>query len=203
MATIPIDAIPGEVAHGTTRETNAGSTAASDISLGTRIRKRLERALPEPAVELKHDNPWQLLIATILAAQSTDATINRVTPVLFEAYPTPQALAEASQEAVEAVVKPTGFFRNKAKAIRKASQHVVADFGGEVPRTMKEMTSLPGVARKTANVVLGIGFGVASGFVVDTHVGRVARRLGLTQAKDPALVEADLSAVFPKNTGLR
>ena len=169
-------------------------------SVATAVRKRLARALPDPTVELKHENPWQLLVATILAAQSTDATINRVTPELFAAFPTPHALADGSQEAVEAIVKPTGFFRNKAKAIRGASRRLVEEHGGEVPRTMKELTALPGVARKTANVVLGIGYGVAAGFVVDTHVGRVSRRLGLSTAKEAERVESDLCDVFPKRS---
>ncbi len=154
--------------------------------------------MPEPRVELAFETPWQLLVATILSAQSTDRTINRVTPDLFRRWPTPEALGRARQEAVEKVVKPTGFFRNKAKAIREASRKLAEDFGGEVPRTIEELTTLPGVARKTANVVIGSAYGVPTGIVVDTHVGRVARRLELTEETDPVKVERDLCALFPK-----
>jgi endonuclease-3 len=164
------------------------------------VRKRLERAIPAPRVELSFDSPWQLLVATILAAQSTDKTVNGVTPELFRRWPTPVALGAAPQEEVEEVVKRTGFFRNKARAIRGASAKIAEDFGGEVPRTMDGVTSLPGVARKTGNVVLGSAYGIASGFIVDTHVGRVARRLELTPETDPVEVETDLCALFPKKT---
>lgn len=162
------------------------------------VQKRLVRTMPEPRVELAFETPWQLLVATILSAQSTDRTINRVTPDLFRRWPTPEALGRARQEAVEKVVKPTGFFRNKAKAIREASRKLAEDFGGEVPRTIEELTTLPGVARKTANVVIGSAYGVPTGIVVDTHVGRVARRLELTEETDPVKVERDLCALFPK-----
>jgi endonuclease-3 len=164
------------------------------------VQKRLTRAMPEPVTELEHENAWQLLVATILSAQSTDRTVNRVTPILFEHYPTPAKLAAASQSDVEALVKATGFFRNKAKSIRAASQMVAERFGGEVPRTMEEMLELPGVARKTANVVLGSAYRVASGMTIDTHAGRVARRLGLSKQSDPVKVEADLCALFAKKS---
>lgn len=162
------------------------------------VAERLAVAIPEPDVELDFEDPWQLVIATILSAQATDKVINEVTPALFERYPTPAALAEADREAVEALVKRTGFFRNKAKAVQAASRQIVERFGGEVPRTMEELVTLPGVARKTANVVLGQAFGVAAGIAVDTHVGRVARRLGLTEAEDPEQVEAALQALLPE-----
>lgn len=164
------------------------------------VRKRLARAIPNPVVELDHRSPWQLLIATILSAQSTDKKINEVTPVLFSRWPTPEALASADPAEVEAVVKPTGFFRNKAKAIMGASRVLVERFEGEVPRTLEELVTLPGVARKTANVVLGSAFGIPSGIVVDTHVTRVSRRLELAVAKTPAAVEAELTALFPKES---
>lgn len=164
------------------------------------LQERLARAMKGSAVELDFENPWQLLIATILSAQSTDKTVNRVTPALFRRWPTPEALANASQEEVEEVVKPTGFFRNKAKSIRTTSQALVVRFGGEVPRTLEELVTLPGVARKTANVVLGAAFGIPSGVVVDTHAGRVARRLGLTKHDNPVKVEQDLCALFPRET---
>ncbi len=162
------------------------------------LQRRLARALQGTVVELDFQDAWQLLIATILSAQSTDKTVNRVTPELFRRYPTPAKLAAAPQEDVEDVVKATGFFRNKAKSIRATSQALLDDFGGEVPRTLEELVTLPGVARKTANVVLGSAFGIASGIVVDTHAGRVSRRLGLSAAEDPAKVEADLCAAFPR-----
>jgi endonuclease-3 len=138
-----------------------------------------------------------LLVATILSAQSTDRTVNSVTPALFARFPTPAALAAASQEEVEALVFRTGFYRNKAKAIRGAATAIVERFGGEVPRTLDELVTLPGVARKTANVVLGTAFGIPGGIAVDTHAGRVARRLDLTSHDDPEKVEADLCALFP------
>ncbi len=158
----------------------------------------LAEAIPSPKVELDFENAWQLLVATILSAQSTDARVNLVTPRLFERYSTPGALAEAPQEEVEQVVKSTGFFRNKAKAIRGASAMLVERFGGEVPRTVEELSQLPGVARKTANMVLSNALGVHQGIAVDTHVGRVARRLGLSADEDPEKVEAALCALFPR-----
>ncbi|HEX6883098.1 MAG TPA: endonuclease III [Planctomycetota bacterium] len=173
----------------------------------TELRAGLARAIPTPRCELAFADPWQLLIATILSAQSTDARVNQVTPELFRRFPTPAALAAASQEEVEGLVKSTGFFRNKARAIREASQGLVARFGGEVPRTLEELTTLRGVARKTANLVLGAALGIPSGIVVDTHVARVAGRLGLTRATDPEEIERDLMTLFPREewiaTGLR
>jgi endonuclease-3 len=164
----------------------------------TKIRKRLERAIPEPRTELDWKEPWQLVVATILSAQSTDKMVNLVTPELFRRYPTPVALGAAAQDDVEALVKRTGFFRNKAKAIIGASRVIAERFGGEVPRTMEEMLELPGVARKTANVVVGSAHGVPLGFVVDTHVARVSQRLELTSHTDPVKIEQDLLPLFPK-----
>ena len=160
---------------------------------------RLRRAMPEPRCELDHANPWQLLIATILSAQSTDKTINGVTPELFARWPSPAALAAAPREEVERAVHRTGFFRNKAKAIQLASLAIAEQHGGEVPRTMEALLELPGVARKTANLVLGTGFGIPSGIVVDTHVMRVAGILGLSQATKPEAIEQDLCAILPKD----
>jgi endonuclease III len=165
-----------------------------------KIRERLAKAIPEPRCELEHESPWQLLVATILSAQSTDKTVNEVTPELFARWPTPAALAAARAEEVEAVVHRTGFFRQKAKAIQGASRAIVAEHGGEVPRDMATITKLPGVARKTANLVLGTAHGLATGIVVDTHAKRVARRLGLTEHDDPGKVEADLCAVLPRES---
>jgi len=167
-------------------------------SPATEIARRLAKAMPEPRCELDHEGPWQLLVATILSAQSTDARVNRVTPALFAAYATPAALADAPRERVEALIHSTGFFRNKAKSIQGASRILVERHGGKVPRDFEALLELPGVARKTANLVMGIAFGVPSGIVVDTHAGRVARRLGLTAAEDPGEVERDLRAAFPR-----
>ncbi|MFI5306217.1 MAG: endonuclease III [Polyangiales bacterium] len=162
------------------------------------IGKCLARALPSPRCELDHADAWQLLVATILSAQSTDARVNQVTPALFERYPTAAALGEASLPEVESLVRSTGFFRNKAKAIVGASRLLAERHGGEVPRSLEALTELPGVARKTANVVLGTAYGLATGVVVDTHVTRVAQRLGLSAHPEPAKIEADLCRLFPR-----
>ncbi|MDB4976062.1 MAG: endonuclease, partial [Myxococcaceae bacterium] len=161
------------------------------------VAERLERAITKPECELAFNSAFELLTATILAAQSTDKTVNQVMPTLLARYPTAAALAESSQDDVEVLVKRTGFFRNKAKAIRGMAQHLVAEHGGQVPRTMEQMVQLPGVARKTANVVLGTAYGISSGFVVDTHVTRLSQRLGLSLQTDPVRIEQDLCAVFP------
>jgi endonuclease-3 len=163
------------------------------------VATRLAAAIPEPRCELDHRDAWTLLIATILSAQSTDRTVNTVTPLLFQKFPTPQALAAAPREEVEALVHRTGFFRNKAKAIQGASLAIHQHHGDEVPRTMAELVQLPGVARKTANVVLGVAFGLAEGIVVDTHVMRTAQRLGLSAAGQAEGVEQDLCARFPRD----
>jgi endonuclease-3 len=175
----------------------AGRRTRSAGSVRT-LRARLARAIPEPRCELVHADAWQLLVATILSAQSTDARVNLVTPVLFRRFATPAALGAASQEEVEALVKSTGFFRNKARAIRETSQALAERFGGAVPRDIEAALSLRGVARKTANVVLGTAYGIATGIVVDTHAARVSQRLGLTRASDPAEIERDLMALFPR-----
>jgi endonuclease-3 len=162
------------------------------------VHERLRRAIPRPRIELEFEDPWQLLVATILSARSTDRVVNRVTPVLFQRYPSAKALARANLADLEAIVRPTGFFRAKAKTIREASRDIVERFSGCVPSTMDELVRLAGVARKTANVVLAWGFGNAAGFVVDTHVARVAHRLGLTREADPVRIERDLCAAFPR-----
>lgn len=164
------------------------------------VSKRLTAAMPRPQCELDHKNAWQLLMATILSAQSTDKTINRITPALFARYPNAKALAQAKQEDVEELVKASGFFRNKAKAIVAASRLLAEKHDGEVPRDMDALMECPGVARKTANVVLGTAYGMPTGFIVDTHVGRVARRLGLTTHEDAEDVEAELCETFPKDS---
>jgi endonuclease-3 len=162
------------------------------------ITARLVEGIPTPVCELDHKDPWTLLVATILSAQSTDRVVNTVTPVLFDKWPTPQALAAAPREEVEAVVHRTGFFRNKAKAIQGASLAVHEKFRDEVPRDMNQLLQLPGVARKTANVVLGVAFKKAEGIVVDTHVMRVSQRLGLSAASHADKVEQDLCQTLPR-----
>jgi len=164
------------------------------------VRKRLAVAIPTPRVELDHENAWQLLVATILAAQATDKKINEITPALFERYPGPRELAEADLADVERLVKQSGFFRSKAKRIVGAAKAVTEQFGGEVPKTMKRLTQLPGVARKTANVVLGVAFGRSTGIVVDTHVTRLSKKLELSVAEDPVQIEQDLMELFHKRS---
>ncbi len=163
-----------------------------------RVLRGLRKDYPEPECALTHRTPFQLLVATILSAQCTDERVNMVTKELFPKLGTPEELAAVPQEVLEVEVKSTGFFRNKAKNLRGMAQKLVAEFGGEVPETMDELLSLPGVARKTANVVLGTAFGIAVGVVVDTHVGRLSNRLGLTEETDPVKIERDLMAVVPK-----
>jgi endonuclease III len=161
------------------------------------ILAKLDEAYPAATCELKHDNPFQLLIATILSAQCTDVRVNQVTETLFKKYPTPQAFAYANPSELEKEIRPTGFFRNKTKSIMGASKEIVEKFAGQVPRTMEELLTLPGAARKTANVVLGTAYGIASGIVVDTHVIRIANRLDLTRNEDPKKIEQDLMKVIP------
>ena len=158
----------------------------------------LRARYPDAECALRHDSPFQLLAATILSAQCTDAMVNRVTPELFRRWPDAASLARAGQEEVEGVVRSTGFYRNKAKSLRGMAAALRDRHGGEVPRTMEELTEVPGAARKTANVVLGTAFGLAEGVVVDTHVGRIARRLGMTRETDPVKVERDLQALLPR-----
>jgi endonuclease-3 len=162
-------------------------------ALLTEVDDRLSVALPEPACELDHDDAWQLLIVTILSAQAKDSVINEIRPELFQRWPTPADLAHAAQDEVELVVKRSGYFRNKAKAIRECAQAIVERHHGEVPRTHEQLIALPGASHKTANLVLGIAFGVASGIVVDTHVARVCERLGVVkQNASPEAIEKQL-----------
>jgi endonuclease-3 len=163
------------------------------------IAERLAENWPDAAVELDHDNAYQLLVATILAAQSTDKLINTVTPALFARYPTPAALAQVNQPELEAMIFSTGFYRMKAKHLIGMARRIVEKHGGEVPDTMEGLVDLPGVARKTANVVLGSVFGKNEGIVVDTHVSRVAARLGLTRHNDPVKIEQDLMRLVPRD----
>jgi endonuclease-3 len=163
------------------------------------ILTRLLAAYPDASCALEHRNPFELLCATILSAQCTDARVNLVTPTLFARYPTAESLARAKQSEVEAIIKSTGFFRNKAKSLIGMAQALVADHGGEVPRTMDQLRRLPGVGRKTANVILGNAFGINDGITVDTHVTRLSRLLGLTRHEDPERIEADLMPLFPRD----
>jgi endonuclease-3 len=163
------------------------------------ILKRLAAAYPNAECALLHRNPWELLVATILSAQCTDARVNVVTPELFRKFPTPKAMAEASIPALEQEIRSTGFYHNKAKSISGAAKRLVAEFGGEIPKTMAELLTLPGVARKTGNVVLGVAFGLAEGLVVDTHVLRLSIRLGLTNSTDPKKVEQELMHIIPQD----
>jgi len=162
------------------------------------ILEQLRELYPDAKCALDFRSPLQLLVATILSAQCTDERVNKVTPALFAAYPDAAALAAAEPAALEKAIHSTGFFRNKAKSIRGAARMLVDNFGGEVPSTMEELLQLPGVARKTANVVLGTWFKKASGVVVDTHVHRVARRLQLTREEDPKKIERDLMGLLPQ-----
>jgi endonuclease-3 len=162
------------------------------------IIKRLKHAYPTAHCALNHTNAFELLIATILSAQCTDERVNIVTSTLFRKYRGPHEFADVSQEELENDIRSTGFFRNKAKSIRAASLRIVDEFGGEVPQKMEDILSLAGVARKTANVVLGNAFGIASGVVVDTHVSRLSQRLGLTKETTPEKIELDLQALVPK-----
>jgi endonuclease-3 len=163
------------------------------------ILRRLERMYPKARVSLDYTNAFELLIATILAAQSTDARVNEVTKDLFRKYPGPAELARANPAELEQEIRATGFFRSKAKSIIGASAALLKEHGGRVPETIEELVALPGVGRKTANVVLGNVFGRAVGVVVDTHVARVSQRLALTTHSDPAKIEADLMAALPKS----
>jgi endonuclease-3 len=159
----------------------------------------LDQLFPQAQTALRHENAFQLLVATILSAQCTDERVNMISPGLFTRYPTAQDFAALRQEILEREIRSAGFFRNKARNIIAASQKIVGDFGGQVPRTMEEMLTLPGVARKTANVVLGSAYGLATGVVVDTHVFRVAQRLKLSKQKTPEKVEQDLMKLVPQD----
>lgn len=158
----------------------------------------LRKTYPDAGCSLDHKDPFQLLIATILSAQCTDERVNRVTPALFKKYPGPAEMAKAQVADLEKLVHSTGFYKNKALSLKEASKSIAENFGGKVPRTMEELLTLRGVARKTANVVLGSAFGIAAGVVVDTHVKRLAFRLGLTKETDPAKIEQDLMKALPK-----
>lgn len=173
-------------------------TAAERKQRVANILEHLDRLYPNAACALHHQDAWQLLVATILSAQCTDKRVNEVTPGLFRKYPTMRDFAAVSQAELAADIRSTGFFNNKAKSVVGAARTILRDFGGKVPQTMEEMLTIPGVARKTANVVLGTAFGIDSGIVVDTHVQRIAQRLDLSRQKDPVKIEKDLMGVVPR-----
>lgn len=175
----------------------AKTSAATSPKRVSEILRLLEKAYPNVVCALHHRSAWELTVATILSAQCTDVRVNLVTPTLFKKYPTPKDLSEAPTEDVEEIIRSTGFFRNKAKSIQGAARRLITEFGGEVPHEMDKLLTLPGVARKTANVVLGSWFGIADGIVVDTHVYRLARRLDLTKATTAEQVEKDLIQIIP------
>jgi endonuclease-3 len=161
------------------------------------ILKRLDQLYPDVTCALTHRSAWELLVATILSAQSTDVRVNLVTPELFKRYPTVQDFAKLEPQQIETDIRSTGFFRNKSKSVVGAAKKIVSEFGGRVPENMHDLLTLPGVARKTANVVLGTWFKVADGVVVDTHVHRISRRLELTKNNDPKKIEEDLMRIIP------
>jgi len=163
------------------------------------ILQRLDQRYPAANCALHHNSAWELLVATILSAQCTDVRVNMVTPIIFEKYPTPEAFATLQPEELEDDIRSTGFFRNKSKSVVGAARKLIGEFGGQVPRTMDELLQLPGVARKTANVVLGTWYKIADGVVVDTHVQRISRRLELTKNEEPQKIEQDLMKAVPRD----
>jgi endonuclease-3 len=172
--------------------------AGTDPKRVAAILAKLDEAYPNATCELKHQNAFQLLVSTILSAQCTDVRVNQVTETLYKKYPNPEAFAHANPNELEQEIRPTGFFRNKTKSVVGASKAILEKFGGQVPRTMEEILTLPGVARKTGNVVLGTAFGITSGIVVDTHVLRLSSRLDLSRNEDPKKTEQDLMQVIPR-----
>jgi endonuclease-3 len=177
---------------------NTATAGGTDPKRVAAILAKLDEAYPAASCELKHENAFQLLISTILSAQCTDVRVNHVAQTLYKKYPTPEAFAYANPSELEQEIRPTGFFRNKTKSIMGASKAIIERFGRQVPRTMEELLTVPGAARKTSNVVLGTAYGIASGIVVDTHVIRISNRLDLTRNDDPKKIELDLMKVIPK-----
>ena len=177
-----------------------GARTTSDLrAQAKQVVRALAKAYPDATCALKHQNAYQLIVATILSAQCTDERVNMVTPGLFAKYPDVRALAAADQSELESMIRSTGFFRAKTTSLRGMAQAVVQDFGGEIPRTLDELVKLPGVGRKTANVVLGTVWGIASGIVVDTHVKRITNLLGLTKSTNPEQIEQDLMPLIPQS----
>src|SRR5580698_454006 len=193
----PQSAAPAGAAKGARKVSTSAYNPVAPARIAE-ILKRLDQLYPEVTCALTHSSAWELLVATILSAQSTDANVNRVTPELFRKYPTVEAFAALTPEQLEPDVRSTGFFRNKSKSVVGAAKKIVADFGGQVPDDMEKLLTLPGVARKTANVVLGSWFKKAEGVVVDTHVHRISRRLELTTNDDPQKIEQDLMRIIPR-----
>jgi endonuclease-3 len=180
------------------KKTAGGKARGASPKRVRAILEKLDEAYPAAVCALEHKNPFELLVSTILSAQCTDERVNQVTPALFQKYPLPEAFAHANPRELQQDIRPTGFFRNKTKSIMGASKKIVEEFGGKVPRTMEELLTLPGVARKTANVVLGTAYGIAAGIVVDTHVQRLAGRLDLSRNTDPKKIEQDLLHIIPQ-----
>ncbi|MGD8980024.1 MAG: endonuclease III [Desulfobacterales bacterium] len=172
-------------------------TLSKDKARAVKIQRMLKKTYPEVKTQLRHANPFQLLVATILSAQCTDKQVNGVTKELFKKLRTPHDFASVSNEALEALIRPTGYFRNKAKNIKNCSKSLLEKYDGQVPQTLDELVKLPGVGRKTANVVLGSAFNI-DGIVVDTHVARISKRLGLTKSNNPVKIEYDLMEIIPK-----
>ena len=201
----PSKAVIGTTAKKPAKAAKAKKTAGAgtDPKRVAAILAKLDEAYPGATCELSHENPFQLLISTILSAQTTDVRVNQVTQSLYKKYAGPEAFAHANPSELQQDIRPTGFFRNKTKSIMGASQEILEKFGGQVPRTMEEILTLPGVARKTGNVVLGTAFGIASGVVVDTHVMRLSRRLDLTKHEEPKKIEQDLMRVIPKDRWIK
>ena len=168
------------------------------VTRAATVAELLAGEYPDAAIELDYGSPWQLLVATVLSAQCTDVRVNKVTPELFARWPQPDDLTSASQEDVESVIRSTGMFRQKAGSLRSAAAIVASEHGGEVPKDLEALVALPGVGRKTAKVVLGDAFGIAAGVTVDTHVRRLARRLGLTRLEDPEKIATELEALLPR-----
>ena len=180
------------------RAGNAGRAAGTEPKRVLAILAKLDEAYPEATCELRHENPFQLLVSTILSAQCTDVRVNQVAETLYKKYPDAKAFAYATPSELEMEIRPTGFFRNKTKSVMGASKGILERFAGEVPRTMEEILTLPGVARKTGNGVIGTEYGITSGIVVDTHVLRLSKRLDLTRNDDPKKVEQDLMEIIPR-----
>ena len=190
--------LKGKPARKAAKAPKQGRPAGTDPKRVAAILAKLDEAYPNATCELNHKNAFQLLIATILSAQCTDVRVNQVTETLFGKYPDAKAFAHATPSELEREIRPTGFFRNKTKSIMGASEGILQNFGGEVPQTMEAILTLPGVARKTANVVLGTAYGIPSGIVVDTHVLRLSSRLDLSRNEDPKKVEQDLMKIIPQ-----
>jgi endonuclease-3 len=190
---------PAPTRHAKVVAGNSNAAVVDRKAQAARVVRRLKADYAAATCALENETPFELLVATILSAQCTDERVNMVTPELFRRWPTPAEMSRAPIKELETVIQSTGFFRNKAKNIKAASQALMSEHNGEVPHDMDQLVALPGVGRKTANVVLGTAYGLATGVVVDTHVTRVSRRLGLTQHTDPVKIEQDLMQIVPKS----